>query len=65
MSNNDFQKLLVNTLSLSETIVLGRPCNLTILLRNVVATEDAVYGCFNGKKCTYLENLSITTKITK
>jgi hypothetical protein len=32
--NRAFQKLLVNTLSLSDTRDLGVPCNFTILSKN-------------------------------
>lgn len=61
--NSSCHKALVNTLSLSEIITWGNPCNLCMLLLNNWATDQAVNGCDNGKKWPYLENLSITTRI--
>jgi hypothetical protein len=45
---SSFQNALVKTLSLSDTIDLGKPCNLTTLSSTARATVCAVKGCLSG-----------------
>ena len=59
--NNSFQKRLINILSLSDMIEIGKLCNLTISDTNTIATERAENECFNLIKWAYLESLSTTT----
>ena len=42
--NNSFQNWLVNTGSLSLTIVRGKPYNLKMLSRKTLVTVVTVYG---------------------
>lgn len=48
--NNSFQKLLMNSQSLSDTVELGNPCNLTISAINKSATSLAEKGWHRGIK---------------
>ena len=61
--NNSCQKVLINQLSLSLTMVLGKPCSLNISLKNKYATFAALKSMEMEKKCANLVNLSTTTKI--
>jgi hypothetical protein len=61
--NNSCQKVLINRLSLSLTMVLGKPCSLKISLKNKSATCVALKSLAMEKKCANLVNLSTTTKI--
>ena len=63
--NNSFQKLLVQILSMSDIIVIGKLCNFTILLKNTSAMVAAVYGCFSAIKWLYLVYPSTTTKMVE
>ena len=63
MSHTVFQKKLINLVSLSDTIVLGRPCRQTISSKKRVATFFAFVVLEYGIKCAILENLCTTTKI--
>ena len=53
----------MNLVSLSHTIVPGRPWRQTISLKKRVATFLASAVFAQGIKCAMLENLSTTTKI--
>ena len=57
------QKLEMNLVSLSDTMVVGTPCNLTICLINKRAAVTAVVVVMIGIKCAILENRSTTVKI--
>jgi hypothetical protein len=61
--NNSCQKVLMNRLSLSLTMVLGKPCSLKTSLKNNYATCAALKSVAMEKKCANLVNLSTTTKI--
>ena len=61
--NNSFQKVLMNLLSLSLTMVLGRPCNLKISLKISLDTYVALKSVAMEKKCANFVNLSTTTKM--
>jgi hypothetical protein len=61
--NNSCQKVLINLLSLSLTMVLGRPCNLKISLKNSSATCVALKSVAMAKKCANFVNLSTTTNM--
>jgi hypothetical protein len=61
--NSSCQNVLMNLLSLSPTMVLGRPCNLKISLKNSSATCAALKSVAMEKKCANFVNLSTTTKI--
>ena len=50
------QKLERNLVSLSDTMVVGTPCNLIICLINRHATVTAVVVVVIGMKCAILEN---------
>ena len=62
-----FHKVLqmspTNIVSLSETILLGNPCNLTIYLKNKLATWVASLVLNQGIQWPILENMSTMTKI--
>jgi hypothetical protein len=53
----------LHRLSLSLTMVLGKPCSLKISLKNKSATCVALKSVAMEKKCANLVNLSTTTKI--
>jgi hypothetical protein len=53
----------MNLLSLSLTMVLGRPCNLEISLRNSLTTYVALKSVAMEKKCANFVNLSTNTKM--
>ena len=57
------QKLERNLVSLSDTMVVGTPCNLIICLINKCAEVTAVVVVVIGIKCAILENRSTTVKI--
>src|ERR1700742_1475297 len=57
------QKVLVNFVSLSETIVRGRPCRRKMLVKKQLATSTAVSVVRLGAKCTCFETLSTKTVI--
>jgi hypothetical protein len=61
--NNSCQKVLMNRLSLSLTMVLGNPCSLKTSLKKKSATCVALKSVAMEKKCANLVNLSTTTKI--
>ena len=61
--NKRCQKLLVNTLSLSEISTLGILWSLNTLSMNNCATEAAVKGCLSGMKWPNFVNLSTITRI--
>lgn len=42
----------------------GRPCNLTMVSKNTLATVMAVYGWLKGRKCAILENRTTTVSTT-
>jgi trehalose utilization protein len=48
---------------LSEIIVFGTPCRLSILSRYILASFTVEYFVFTGKKCANLVNQSIMTQI--
>jgi hypothetical protein len=60
--NNFCQKVLMNLLSLSLKMVLGKPCNLKTSMKNKFATCVALKSVAMEKKCANLVNLSTTTK---
>lgn len=60
---SSFQKGLVKTLSLSETVVCGMPCSRNMVYRKRLAAEEVENGYTNGKKWPYLVNLQTTTNI--
>jgi hypothetical protein len=64
--NTSHPNWLVNTRSLSEMMEQGIPCKRMMLSKNafVAVVVVAVYGCPRGMKCPYLENLSMTVKMT-
>jgi hypothetical protein len=49
---------------LSFTIEHGNPCNLTILSKKALATEEAEYGWLKGMKWANFEKRSTTIKMT-
>ena len=49
--------------SLSDTILLGKPCNRTALSRKICANSGALICICVGMKCAILEKRSMTTKI--
>jgi hypothetical protein len=57
--NNSYQKVLINRLSMSLTMVLGRPCSLKISLKNNSAICVALKSVAMEKKCANLVNMSI------
>ena len=57
-----YQRLLVNLVSLSLTILLGMPCLATTSLKINSATFSAVAGSDVGRKRAAFENLSTMTK---
>jgi hypothetical protein len=61
--NNPFQKLDVNLESLSNTIVLGTPCNLEIYRMYIVAILASLCVDFPGIKWEDLVSFSTTTII--
>jgi hypothetical protein len=61
--NNSCQNILMNLLSLSLIMVLGRPCSLNTSLKNNSATCVALKSVAMEKKCENFVNLSTTTKI--
>jgi hypothetical protein len=61
--NNSCQKVLMNRLSLSLTMILGKPCILKNSLKKKYATYVALKYVAMEKKCANLVNLSTTTKI--
>jgi hypothetical protein len=61
--NNCFRKVLINLLSLSLKMVLGRPCNLKISLKNSLATCVALKSVAMVKKCANFVNLYTTTSM--
>jgi hypothetical protein len=61
--NNSCQNVLMNLLSLSLIMVLGRQCNLNTSLKNNSATYVALKSVAMEKKCANFVNLSITTKM--
>ena len=60
---NSCQNVLMNLLSLSLMMVLGRPCSLNTSLKNNSATCVALKSVAMGKKCENFVNLSTTMKI--
>jgi hypothetical protein len=61
--DNSCQKVLMNLLSSSLTMVLGKPCSLKTSLKNKSVTCAALHFVVMEKKCANLVNLSTTTKI--
>jgi hypothetical protein len=61
--NSSCHSLLMNTRSLSEISVAGRPCSLYTSDRYNLATNSDVKGWAMGIKVCILGNLSTTTKI--
>jgi hypothetical protein len=61
--NNSYQNVLMNLLSLSLIMVLGRPCNLNTSLKNNSATCAALKSMAMEKKCANFVNLSTTMKM--
>jgi len=53
----------VNFTSLSDTMVLGKPYNLTTPSKNILATLEAFAVREQGRKWAILEKRSTTTKI--
>jgi hypothetical protein len=53
----------MNLLSLSLTMVLGRPCSLKISLKNSSTTYVELISVAMEKKCANFVNLSTTTKM--
>ena len=62
-ANNPYQKLELNLTSLSETIVLGNPCNLKISFMKMFAMSSVLCIDFTGIKCASFINFSTTTMI--
>ena len=62
-SSNPFQKLDRNLGSLSQTILLGRPCYLTTTATKAWAKVLAVVSDCKGMKWACFENLSTTVRI--
>jgi hypothetical protein len=61
--NNACQKVLMNLLSLSLIMVLGRSCNLKTSLKNSSATCVVLKSVAMEKKCENFSNLSTTKKM--
>jgi hypothetical protein len=61
--NNSCQKVLIDRLSMSLTMVLGKLCSLKIFVKNKYTTCAALNSVAMEKKCANLVNLSTTTKI--
>ena len=59
--NSPFQKAVVNLASLSETIIFGTPCSLTIYFRNTSSTWVVPKVDFIGMKYDAFVNMSTTT----
>ena len=59
--NKPFQKVDVDLASLSEIIIFGTPCNLTISFRNPYATWAIPKVDFTGMKCATFVKVSTTT----
>jgi hypothetical protein len=61
--NNSCQKVLMNMLSMSLTMVLGKPCSMKTSPKNKSATSAALKSVAMEKKYANLVNLFTTTKI--
>ena len=61
--NCSVQKWLMEILSLSETIIIGKSCNFTTPVMEVSATTLLAKGWLSTKKCAYFVNLSTTTML--
>jgi hypothetical protein len=57
------QNVLMKLLSLSLTMVLGKPCNLRTSLKNMYETYVALKYVVTEKTCANFVNLSTTTKM--